>query len=333
MAASVGAVAAQQSELPHVQTIEDFVGSVKQAHKLDVKDTMAVLDFIFGGLPERVKVYPTENYFYFRFIHNSLQYAGNFRLDVLDRDQGKIQFGYYEELVPWVPEGLGLERYILLDASHGVQVERVDFLVYRVTYKAKSVVFELNDLSRVKPSAGILGADDKYLGPIFDESAIPFFLVFNTRLKIFHYVLNETEKVNEEFFSMPGAKRILIGKRTGFAFYRDHKLERKILIGAYAPNSDLNSYYDGPFDQLPDNFIKGEELREAIIASDPSTKGKIGRLGHYSDQESRFGIHPYMLYKDIRELLRVDRCARTQIKAASYPRCFVAPERLTYTDK
>jgi hypothetical protein len=330
---SIGAVAAEQPEFPQVQTIEGFVDSVKQAHNLDVKDTMAVFDFIFGSLPKRVKVYPTENYFYFRFIHNGLQYAGNFRLDVLDRDQGKIQFGYYEELAAWEPEGIGLERYSLLDASHGVQVERVDFLVYRVTYKAKSVVFELNDLSQAKPPAGSLGVDEKYLGPIFDESAIRFFLVFNTKLKIFHYVLDETVKVHDEFFGMPGADRILIGKRTGFAFYRDHKLERKILVGAYAPNSILNNYYDGPFDQLPDNFIKGEELREAIIASDPTTKGKIGRLGHYSDQETRFGIHPYMLYKDIRELRRVDRCARTQIKAASYHRCFVAPERLTYADK
>jgi hypothetical protein len=333
MLASAAAVAAQEPELPHVQTIEGFVDSVTQGFKLDIKDSMAVLDFVFGALPGRVKVYPTENYFYFRFIHNGVQYAGNFRLDALDRDQGKIQFGYYEELAPWVPEEIGLERYVLLDASHGVQVERVASLVYRVTYKAKSVVFELNDLSQVKPPAGTLGADEKFLGPIFDESAIRFFLVFNTRLKIFHYVLDETEKVHEEFFDMPGAKRVLIGKRTGFAFYRDHKLERKILIGAYAPNSALNNYYDGPFDQLPDNFIKGEELREAIIASDPSIKGKIGRLGHYSDQESRFGIHPYMLYREIRELLRVDRCAKAQIKSPRYPRCFVAPEELTYADK
>jgi hypothetical protein len=324
--------AAQQSEFPHVQTIDGFVNEVTSTYKLDIKDMMAVLDFIFGSLPERVKVYPTENYYYFRFIHNGLQYAGNFRLDVLDRDQGKIQFGYYEELASWEPEGIGIERYAILDQSHGVQVERVDRLVYRVTYKGKSVVFELNDLSHVSPPATALGADEKFLGPIFDESAIRFFLIFNAKLKIFHYVLDETVKVQDEFFDLTGTDRILIGKRTGFAFYRDHRLARKILIGAYAPNSALNNYYDGPFDQLPDNFIEGEELREAMIASDPKAKGNIGRLGHFPDQESRFGIHPYMLYNNTRELLRVDRCAKGRLKATSYYRCFVAPERLTYTE-
>ena len=327
-----GVAAAQSNELPHLKTIDAFVEDVTRADLLDITDTFAILDFIFSGLPERVKVYPTENYFYFRFLHNGVEYAGNFRLDVLNRDEGKIEFGYYEQLAPWKPEGSGLERYAILDASQGVLVQRIEPLIYRVTYRGKAVTFELNDLSGVKPPDGALGADEKFLGPIFDESAIRFFLVFNAKLKIFHFVLDETVRVPEEFFPLAGGDRILIGKRSGFAFYRDHKLQRKILIGAYAPNSAVNNYYDGPFDQLPDNFIKGEELREAIIASDPSAKGKIGRLGHYPDGEERYGIHPYMLYRSTRELLRVERCATRQVKTSSYYRCFVAPERLTFAD-
>jgi hypothetical protein len=57
--------------------------------------------------------------------------------------------------------------------------------------------------------------------------------VFNTRLKIFHYVLDETGKVADSFFSPKGKDRILVGKRTGFAFYKDHHRNRKILIGAF----------------------------------------------------------------------------------------------------
>jgi hypothetical protein len=318
------------AEEARVETIDRFVEEVMRTDALDIKDTLAVLEFVFSSLPDRVKVYPTENYFYFRFVHDGLTYGGNFRLDVRDRDQGKIQFGYYEELAPWKPEETGLERYMVLDASHGVEVARLDPLVYRVTYKGKSVVFELNDLSQVRPPAGSLGADETFLGPIFDESAVRFFLVFNRKLKIFHFVLDETVRVPDEFFALPGSDRILIGKRSGFAFYRDHRLPRKVLIGVYMVNSEVNNYYDGPFDQLPDNFIKGEELREAMIASDPSLKGKIGRLGHFPDEEQRFGIHPYMLYKDTGELLRFDRCAKARIKAPAYGRCFVAPERLTH---
>ena len=61
--------------------------------------------------------------------------------------------------------------------------------------------------------------------------------------------------------------------------------------------SRLNTYFDGPFDQLPENFIEGEALREAILAADPSVKGKIDRLGNFADGSGRYLIHPYLLYR------------------------------------
>jgi hypothetical protein len=115
----------------------------------------------------------------------------------------------------------------------------------------------------------------------------------------------------------------LVGRRTGFAFYRDHRLERKILIGAFAANSTLNNYFDGPFDQLPENFIEGDTLRQAIIASDPSAKGQIDRLGNFADGEGRYLIHPYMLYRREADLQRVHACATAKVRAANYYRCFV----------
>ena len=71
--------------------------------------------------------------------------------------------------------------------SRALPSRRAAPLTYRVTHAAKTVTFVLNDLSGVKPPPDMLKADEKFLGPIFDESAIRFFLVFNSRLKIFHY--------------------------------------------------------------------------------------------------------------------------------------------------
>ena len=81
----------------------------------------------------------------------------------------------------------------------------MDRLLYRMSYKGKSVVFALNDLSEVKPPPGVIGPDEKYLGPVFDESAIRFFLVYNPKLKVFHFILDETGKVADEFFKTAGA--------------------------------------------------------------------------------------------------------------------------------
>jgi hypothetical protein len=313
---------AQTADLPRLQTNQAYVEEATRATALVASDPMAMFAYVLKGLPERVKVYPTENYYYFKLTLNGTPYAGNIRLDPAGREQGKVQFSYYPELSEWKGEMAG-DVFVVLDAARGVKVEPQGRLVYRISYADSSVVFELNDLSNVRPLASILGADEKYLGPIFDESAIAFFLIYNSKLRIFHYVLDETARVADDFVPVKSAGRILIGRRTGFAFYRDHQLDRKILIGAFAANSRLNNYFDGPFDQLPENFIEGDTLWQAIIASDPSAKGQIDRLGNFTDGEGRYLIHPYMLYAKEGDLQRVHQCASGRVRTGNYYRCFV----------
>ena len=214
--------------------------------------------------------------------------------------------------------------HVVLDAAKSVTVEKVAPLVYRVSHGGKTVVFELNDLSNVKPPPGAFGPDEVYLGPVSDESAIRFFLVFNRKLKLFHYVLDETVEVADQFVRAEATDRILIGKRTGFAYYRDHKLDRKILIGVFEGNSRVNNYFDGPFDQLPDNFIAGEALRDAILAVEPKLAGKIDRYGISPGGADRYMIGPYRHYRTEDELSIFDSCATDKhIPTARYYECFV----------
>jgi hypothetical protein len=271
-----------------------------------------------------VKVYPTENYYYFDFLHSGVRYSGNIRLDRSDRDDGKVHFAYYSDRGELQDEP-GV--YKLLGKDDGVTVEKLDRFLYRVSFREKTVLFELNDLSAVRPPPAALAAEEKFLGPVFDESAIRFFLVFNPRLKIFLFVLDETAKIPEEFVAAKASDRILIGKRTGFAFYRDQRLDRKILIGVFEGNSLANNYFDGPFDQLPDNFIEGDELRDAILAVDPSLKGKIDRFGGSPDGTERFLIAPYASYRSEADLLPFHACATSKrIRPEAYYACFVHEE-------
>ena len=319
-AAAMGLVStAAAQDAPTLQTNQAYVDDLARPTTLDVTDLMAVFGFVWAKLPERVKVYPTENYYYFGFFHNGIRYAGNIRLDASNRDDGKVIFAFFEDTSQWFEEAE--VKYRILDSSQGVSVERAEPFLYRVSYRGKSVTFALNDLRGVKPPA--LGPDEAYLGPIFDESAIQFYLVFNRKLKVFHYVLNEST-VPDQFFSPPRRERILIGKRTGFAFYKDHRLSRKILIGAFEGNMRANNYFDGPFDQLPDNFIEGEALRDAILAVRPQLKGQIDRFGASPDGSIRFNIGPYLPYHDVRDLFPVDACAAKKQKQPDYYRCFVS---------
>lgn len=323
--------AAAQSAAPELHTHQTYIEQVLRPTTLDVADPLAVFAFVLNSLPDRVKIYPTENYYYFTFSHNGLDYAGNIRLDASDRDQGKVQFAYYEQTSGWLDDTPGFFK--ALDASDGVKLEKLERFSYRLSYKDKDVIFELNDLSQVKPPANALAPNETFIGPVFDDSGIRFFLVYNAEVNNFFYILDETIDIGDDFINGPGGERILVSKRTGFVFYRDRRRDRKILIGVYGENVDINNYFDGPFDQLPDNFIEGETLRNAILKVQPNLKGKIDRFGGTPDGEQRYTIAPYLIYKDLREFDRVDHCAgRAGVAEAAYYRCFIffdKPQDLT----
>jgi len=324
--AAIPSAAAQTETVPRLYTNEAYAEDSLRATTLAIRDPIAVFTFVLSNLPDRVKVYPTENYYYFYFFHGHIRYAGNIRLDVTDRDEGKVHFAYYEDLTEWKYRDDPI-NHIVLDHAKGVSVEKLTPFLYRVSYGGKTVEFELNDLSKVRPPAGALGPDEVYLGPVFDDSAIRFFLVFNRRLKLFHYILDETVEVADQFARTAATDRILIGKRTGFAYYRDRRLDRKILIGVFEGNSEVNNYFDGPFDQLPDNFIEGEALRDAILAVEPDLAGKIDRLGIWPGGHDRYLIAPYRHYRTEEDLLVFNSCATDKrVAATRYYECFVFEE-------
>ena len=273
------------------------------------------------NLPERVQVYPTENYFYFRFTQNGIGLCrATSGSPPPTATSGKVNFAYNEQPTDWNADPKN--RHAVLGAEQGVTVEKSRAAdLSRHARGQRPSPSSSTICPAVKPPPGAMRADEKFLGPIFDESGIRFFLVFNSRLKVFHYVLDETTPVADQFAAPKGNEPIQIGKRTGFAFYPFDG--RKILVGVDERQSRLNTYLDGPFDQLPENFIEGEALREAILAVDPSVKGKIDRLGNFSDGSGRFLIHPYLLYRQpailrsLRAASRRRRCARPTARPAS----------------
>ena len=303
-----------------IQTNEGYIEDVLSPATLPLDDPRAMFAAIFATLRERVKVFPTENYYYFSFVQNGVRYGGNIRLAANDRDAGKLHFAYFEHFAEWRSQPR--VTHVVFDKSDGVTVERAAPLAYRVSFQGRTVMFELNDLSNVTPAASSIAPHEKFIGPIFDESATRFFLVFNSRLKLFHYILDETIKLTDELIPSPRTERILVGKRTGFAYYRDHLRERKILIGVFDANVRANNELDGPFDQLPDNFIEGDTLRQSIIDADPGVAGKIDRFGYYIDGTARYLIAPYRRYHHADDLLGVHKCAAQEYTKRNYYSCF-----------
>jgi hypothetical protein len=311
--------------LPRVHTNQQFLEDIARKDTLNVTDALSVFRLVLNSLPDRVTVYPTENYYYFKFNYGGVSYSGNIRLENERRDRGQVHFAFAPEFAEWKEQDPAVFK--VLTKKDGVIIERLGALSYRVSHGAKSVVFDLLDLSHVQPPAGAMSKDERFIGPIFDESGVRFLLVYNQKLKAFHYLLDETITPNESFTPAPSTDRILIGKRTGFAFYRDHKLDRKILIGVFEGNSRVNNYYDGPFDQLPDNFLQGNSLRDAILDVAPYLKGRVDRYGSSFDGETRYMIAPYVHYAAEEDLLMFHYCAESKdVPADQYPLCFVYDE-------
>ncbi len=90
-----------------------------------------------------------------------------------------------------------------------------------------------------------------------------------------------------------------------------------------AANVRANNYLDGPFDQLPENFIVSDRLKTAIENSDPSVRGQVDRLGYLNGGTSRYLIDPYITYLDPQELNSIEDCAGDPgVSRAVYPSCF-----------
>lgn len=313
---------AAQASSPRLTTNQSYVEKVTRMTSLDVKKPMSVFEFVHRSLPNKVTVYPSENYYYFSFMHQGQEYVGNLRLDIADRDKGLVHFAYFKKYTEW-QRGAD-PTYGLLSKADGVTIKKAGRLAYDISFKKRNVRFELIDLSKTKPPKAAVSKDESYLGPVFDESGIQFYLIFNKRLKVFHYVLNEAVPIGETLMQSEVSKHIQIGRRTGFAYYMDPFVKRKVLIGVHAANSRVNNYFDGPFDQLPDNFIKGDALRNAIELAEPGLKGKIDRLGNSPDGATRYFIGPYMHYEDEYQMSAVSQCMDDKtVTRRDYALCFV----------
>lgn len=278
------------------------------AFTMNIQDTDQVFFNVFSELDKVVMVYPTENYYYFSFHANGKEFWGNIRLGRELRDLGYVGFAYWEfDNFPQNPDDSnyysGIKR---MGLENGVVVQKISPFEYQVEYKGKSVNFLLNQLEQVMPDSVKLRKGEKFLMRTFDESGLRFFLLFNKRSEDFLWILDE-DNVLESFIELEGG--FLFGKRTQFVFFDDTLNHRKILVGVYAENIKRNNYYDGPFDQLADNFIdENTGLREGINRAYPYARGRTNDYGEFLDwngniTDTRMAITPYYSYYDMMDLI------------------------------
>lgn len=308
-------------------TNESFIQGCRNA--LDLECPKDVFRYVFLRLPRKVVVYPTENYYYFEFPVNGQIVRGSVTLGIRQRDKGEIGFGYWvrqNQLIGPARNPAGVR--LSFCSKDGVVVKKTGKLRYAVTFEEHTVRFLLHDAGNHPPCKAKLRADEVYVGPCFDESGLQFFLIFNKTKNCFHWVLNEDVTVCDKM--VPVSQDVVMGERTDYGFYLDRSHHRKILIGVEGLNALENNWYDGPFDQLPDNYIHAGqvEIKKYLEAAFPHLRSEIDQYGYLLRQpEQRAAITPYLHYFVPEDLVKlVNHCRSVSQSESDFFACITRPQ-------
>ena len=296
---------------------------------VDILDVDAVFWHVFSSLPDEIIVYPTENYYYYKLYMDGKQFWGNIRPPAGRRDRGVLSFAYFEFKESPLKTGPRLERWKYYTKADGLLVEKINKFTYSVDYRGKKVIFHFNQISQDPPNLFPLAENEFFVERTFDESGYQFFLLFNAQKNYFLWVLNEEEIVPD--ILEPRTDDLVVGKRSGFAFWIDTANGgRKILAAIRGQSAVRNDYYDGPFDQLADNYVDEIPISEYMQRASPSLIGRIDKYGYFTDRESgRVSISPYYVYFTFEALNQFLSVA----KATDDPYHFISRGRLPSTSQ
>lgn len=273
------------------------------SYSLNLEDADEVFWHVFSRLPENVVVYPSENYFYFKLYVNGRQIWGNIRLAAGRRENGVLSFAYFEyRESPYVYDPRIRKSKYFTDAD-GLLINEIDPFTFDVSYNSRSVTFNLNKLPQDSPQRFDLAPNEEFVMKTYDESGYQFFLIYNNELRYLFWVLNEEIQLPDNLQKVQAD--LYIGRRSGFAFMLDKANDdRKVLAAVNGSNVVVNNYYDGPFDQLADNYVDETKVSEYLVKAIPSLEGRIDKYGYFTDKEesSRVALSPYFVYFSDTEL-------------------------------
>ncbi len=278
-----------------------------EAGGIAVEDAAAMFDAVWARLPAEIDVFPTENYVYWQLVVDGRELRGNLRLTPGDREAGTLHFAYSEwQEFPSEDRALRLRR----EAVHKVLAAGRDAFEWIGTHRGKRVVFCLHHLDQSPPPAAVLRPGETFVMRTADESGLRFLLVFDEAASEFRWLLDEAQPVPEHWRELePG---IVQGRRTGFVFVQEPGRRR---LAAVRLQSVLrNDWFDGPFDQLADNFADASPLQRCLEKSDPSLRGRIDSRGRFTDsgKPGRVAIAPYGQYASTVQAIRLARGSKAE---------------------
>lgn len=261
--------------------------------------------FVFKCLENEIVIGNSENYYYFEILINGRHFKGNFGLFRNEIENGKLSFNCKEVVSIEEEFYKPIEFNKLFSSKDSLAFVIKDPFSFLIKYKNKSVSFSITKTLIEEQFKVLLPKNDfNFLGKCFDDSGLNFSLFQNKVNNQFMFVLDEDNAQVENFLKL--SDNIFIGLRTGFAFYIHPETKSKVLFGVNKNNEYENNNCDGPFDQLPDNYLYVNKINLGFLISklDMTQKELLDQYGNYtSESDSRYSITPYYTYNNIEDLM------------------------------
>jgi hypothetical protein len=254
------------------------------------EDARAVLGYVLTWAPSPASVYPTEQYYYYKFPLGPRRVSGNIRF--VNADRGAISVGYFDDSNP-----RDMITREFRDSEDGVSV-RLDSVRHEVCLSLDGIcrVFRLDQDAFGPPPYPLLPGEQVVSG-IRDESGYYFHLIYWRPGRSFYYVLNPAKPRPERWtLAACGEVEAWFGDESRFCFLHDRSTGRFILVGVQRREIERNTWYDGPFDQVPPRLSIRAILEEAY----PYVKdaGGLDEHGNFLAQPGqRVAISPYQAYQ------------------------------------
>lgn len=258
-----------------------------------------VLRAVLESLPSESVVYPTERYFYYEFISAPRYVSGNLRFT--DVSDGVLHVGYFDRWDDgWLKRGA-------FGAADGLDVSThrdARGTIVSVAFESLRRDFRI-PVRKLRCESYAMRCSERFISYICDESGIELDLLYHEELKYFYYLLRADWAGRDrlERIPTPQGRVLLFDPVSRFVFLDVADTGRTVLIGVALDEVRRNSYFDGPFDQVPPDL----DIRSVLEQAYPYVKlrGGIDQHGNFNKLPGqRVAISPYYQYPSFEMMAR-----------------------------